>query len=139
MLESPYPTIISGPPRASRILTPRDLQQHHGRERHVVAGGGALLLQMGQGDCFTLINDEGGQQAEVVAARLNGQIDAALIGQTSNSDACGLKSLLRAGAMESGLAQLRSGLAVRGIDLAKARATVIFDASTVAKTSINLL
>ncbi len=55
MLESPYPTVLSGPPRASRILLPRDMQQHHGHERHEVAGGGALLLQMGQGDRFTLM------------------------------------------------------------------------------------
>ena len=90
-LGTTYPSILSGPPKASRILLPRDMQQHHGKERHVVPGGGALLLQMGLGDRFTLINDEGGQKTEVVAARLNGQIDAALIGQTANSDAGGLK------------------------------------------------
>ena len=137
MFESPYPTFISGPPRASRIVTPRNLQQHHGHERHVVAGGGALLLHMGQGDRFTLINDEGGQQAEIVAARLNGQIDAALIGQTSNCDAGGLKALLSAGAMEQSLARLRSGLAARAIDLSKAGATAIFDAATLPKASIS--
>ena len=136
MLESPYPTVNAGPPRASRIVVPRDLLQHHGSERHVVTGGGALLLQMGQGDRFTLINDEGGQQVEIVAARLNGQIDAALIGQISNSDAAGLKALLSAGGIESGLARLRSGLALRGIDLSKAGATAIFDPATAAKTAI---
>ncbi len=137
MLESPYPTVISGPPRASRIMLPRDMLQHHGRERHVVAGGGALLLQMGQGDCFTLVNDEGGQQAEVIAAGLNGQIDSALIGQTSNSDASGLKALMSAGTTDPGLARLRSGLALRSIDLAKAGATAVFDAATVAKSSVS--
>ena len=137
MLKISYPIITSGPPRASRIVMPRDLQQLHSRERHVVAGGCALLLQMGQGDSFTLVNDEGGQHAEIIAARLNGQIDAALIGQTSNSDAGGLKSLLSAGAMEPSLARLRSGLAVRGIDLSKAGATAIFRCATAAKTSVN--
>jgi aminomethyltransferase len=92
---------------------------------------------MGQGDRFTLINDEGGQQAEIIAARLNGQIDAALIGQTSNSDARGLKALLGEGAKEPTLARLRSGLAARGVDLSKAGASSMFDASTMARTSIN--
>jgi aminomethyltransferase len=103
----------------------------------VVAGGGGILLQMGQGDQFTLINDEGGQIAEIIAARLNGQIDAALIGQTSNSDASGLKSLLSASGMENGLARLRIGLALRGIELAKAGATAIFDNTTAAKAAVN--
>jgi aminomethyltransferase len=137
MLESSYLAIISGPPRASRILLPQNVQQHHGRERHVVAGGGAILLQVGQGDQFTLINDEGGQQAEIIAARLDGKIDAALIGQKSNSDARGLKALLSAGAMEPSLARLRSGLALRDIDLANAGATELFGLETAAKASIN--
>jgi aminomethyltransferase len=136
MIETSYPTVIAGPPRASRILLPRDMQHHHGRERHVVAGGGALLLQMGQGDHFTLINDEGGQKAEVVAARLDGQIDAALIGQSANSNATGLKALLSTENLETGLARLRKGLAVRSIDLSKAGAAAFFDATTVAKSSV---
>jgi aminomethyltransferase len=137
MLESSYPSIISGPPRASSILLPRDMQVHHGHERHVVAGGGALLLQMGQGDRFTLINDEGGQHAEIIAARSTGQIDAALVCHKSNSDASGLKAMLRAGLIEPSLARLRSGLVVRSIDLAKAGAIQFFDAATAAKTSVN--
>jgi aminomethyltransferase len=136
MIETTYPTVIAGPPRASRILLPRDMQQHHGKERHVVAGGGALLLQMGQGDHFTLINDEGGQKAEVIAVRLDGQIDAALIGQSANSDATGLKALLSAENLETGLARLRKGLAVRSIDLSKAGATAFFDVATQAKASV---
>jgi aminomethyltransferase len=39
--------------------------------------------------------------------------------------------------MEPGLARLRSGLAVRGIDLSKAGATTFFDAATVAKSSVS--
>jgi aminomethyltransferase len=137
MLESPYPSVISGPPRASRIIVPRDLQRHHGGERHVVAGGGALLVPMGQGDHFTLLNDEGGQHAEIVAARLNGQIDAALIGQSANSDASGLKALLGDSAVDPSLARLRSGLSVRGIDLSKAGAIAFFDETTAAKTAVS--
>jgi aminomethyltransferase len=39
--------------------------------------------------------------------------------------------------MEPGLARLRSGFAVRGIDLSKAGATTFFDAATVAKSSVS--
>ena len=68
MLDTLYPSVIPGPPRPSRILTPRDLERHHGRERHVIPGGGALMLRLGVGDRLTLVNDEGGQMAELVAA-----------------------------------------------------------------------
>ncbi len=137
MLDSTYPTIVTGPPRASRILLPRDLQQHHARERHVVGGGSALMLQMEQGDSFTLINDEGGQRAELVAVHLNGRFDAGIIGLTSNSDASGLKGMLSAGVVDTSLARLRGGLALRGIDLAKASAVACFDASSAAKASFS--
>ena len=70
MLDTPYPSVHPGPPRPSRILTPRDLERHHGRERHVIPGGGALMLRLGVGDRLTLVNDEGGQMAELVAAAM---------------------------------------------------------------------
>jgi len=69
MLDTPYPSIIPGPPRPSRILTPRDLERHHGRERHLIPGGGALMLRLGAGDRLTVVNDEGGQIAELSPQR----------------------------------------------------------------------
>ena len=62
------PAFRPGPPRPSRILTPRGFSRQHGQERHVVPGGGAVLLKVMAGDQFVLLNDEGGQPCEVVAA-----------------------------------------------------------------------
>ncbi len=131
MLDTPYPSVIPGPPRPSRILTPRDLERHHGRERHVVPGGGALMLRLGVGDRLTVVNDEGGQIAELIAATQDGRIDAALLGQAPNSGAEGLKAMLALGdAAGEGLARLRRGIAAKGIDLARAGAIRLFAPDT---------
>ena len=136
MLDTPYPTVIPGPPRPSRILSPRDMAGHHGRERQTIPGGGAWLLQLGQGDQITLVNDEGGQAVELIAARPDGRIDAAVLGHTANSDAGGLKAMLALGdSAGPGLSRLRLGLARRGIDLAKAGAIRLFGSSTPARST----
>ncbi len=131
MLDRAYPSVIPGPPRPSRILTPRDLQRHRGLERQTVPGGGAWLLQMGQGDLITIINDEGGQPVELVATGSDGRVNAAHLGYAPNSDAGGLKAMLALGDKAGpGLSRLRLGLASRGIDLANAGAVRLFDAAT---------
>ena len=131
MLDTPYPSVIPGPPRPSRILTPRDLERHHGRERHVIPGGGALMLRLGAGDRLTVVNDEGGQIAELVATTTEGRIDAAILGQAANSGAEGLKAMLALGdAAGEGLARLRRGIAGKGIDLARAGAVRFFAPDT---------
>ena len=131
MLDSLYPTVLPGPPRPSRILTPRDLERHHGRERHVVPGAGAVMLRMSAGDHLALVNDEGGQVVELIAAAADGRIDAALLGQAANSGAEGLKAMLAAGVDDS-LARLRRGIAAKGIDLARAGAVRVFAPDTAA-------
>ncbi|MBL9056003.1 MAG: aminomethyltransferase family protein [Rhodobacteraceae bacterium] len=128
MLDTPYPQIIPGPPRPSRILTPQALQRHPGRERHVVPGAGAVMLRLGQGDRLTLINDEGGQPAELIAVAPDGRIDAAVLGLAPNGQAEGLKALLAGGG--SGMAALRRGIAARGIDLASAGSVRLFAPDT---------
>jgi aminomethyltransferase len=131
MLDNPYPSVIPGPPRPSTILTPRNLRRHNGLERQTVPGGGAWLLQVEQGDRITLINDEGGQPVEMIAAGRDGRMDAALLGHSPNSDAGGLKAMLALGDRAGeGLSRLRLGLSLRGIDLAKAGAIRLFDPAT---------
>lgn len=135
MLDSPYPKVLPGPPRPSRILTPRDLQRHPGHERFTVPGAGAILLRLHPGDRLTLQNDEGGQPVELVAAAENGRIDAAILGQVPNSDAAGLKSLLAATG-DASLRRLALGLKARGIDLAQAGAVRLFGPETPARTRV---
>lgn len=132
MLDSRYPSVRPGPPRPSRILTPANVLPHAGRERYEVPGEGAYLIPIGTGDRITILNAEGGQICELVAADERGQIDAGIIGATPNSDARGLKALLSGNG--SGMGGLRLGIERRGIDLAKAGAVALFGAETPAGT-----
>ncbi|MEQ1944626.1 hypothetical protein ABMA32_19595, partial [Mesorhizobium sp. VNQ89] len=59
-----YPTVVSGPPRASAIVRPGRFSLPAGVERYVVPGGGALLVEVGAGDRVTVLNAEGGQACE---------------------------------------------------------------------------
>jgi aminomethyltransferase len=131
------PGFRPGPPRPSRILTPRGFSRHQGQERHVVAGGGAILLQVMVGDRLVLVNDEGGQPVEVVAALPDGRIDPRLLGQAGGSAAEGLKAMLASG--EPSLARLRAGLAQRGIDLAQAGGIRLFAPDTPAGAQAELV
>ncbi len=131
-----YPTVHPGPPRPSRILTPKGYARQSGVERHVVQGGGALVLSIGQGDVLRITNDEGAQVCELVAAGLDGRIDAGVLGVAANSTAEGLKAMLALGELAgAGLGRLRQGLTRRNIDLAKAGAVRLFDMTTPARTS----
>lgn len=137
MLDLSYPTVISGPPRPSRILTPKGYSRHHGQERHVVPGGGSVLVQIMPGDRLALVNDEGGQPAEVVAATKDGRIDAGLLGQAANSSAGELKAMLSHG--DPSLTRLRQGLVQRGIDLGKAGGLRIFAPDTPAGARVEMV
>jgi aminomethyltransferase len=101
-----------------------------------VPGGGAVLVQVMTGDRLVLVNDEGGQSVELVAAARDGRIDAAILGQAANSRAEGLKAMLALG--DSGLSRLRGWLGARGIDLAKAGALRLFGAETPAGSRVEL-
>jgi len=139
MLDQPYAAVIAGPPRPSRILTPQGFSRHLGQERHVIAGGGATLVQVMTGDRLSLINDEGGQPAELIAATKAGRTDAAILGHASNSMAEGLKAMLALGdAAGEGLARLRRGLTQRHIDLANVSALRLFGPDTAPGTRAEL-
>ena len=132
MLDSPYPSVRPGPPHASRIVIPRDMQRKSGVERYEVPGGGALLVEIDAGDEVTVTNAEGGQAAEVLAADRTGVIDPLILGVAGDCEGEGLKALIIAGGQ--GMAKLRAGILRRGIDLARAKALRLFGPETAAKT-----
>ena len=136
MLDAKYPVVKSGPPKPSAILQPKVFSLPAGTERYVVEGQGAILVPVETGDRITVINTEGGQPCEIVAANAKGGIDAGLLGETSNSDAAGLKALLTGS--DQSLRGLRMGLDARKIDLAKAGAIRFFDKTTPAGTEVTL-
>ena len=124
MLDS-YPRVPPGPPRPSQILTPEPLGVRSGLERFQVPGGGAWLIALGAGDRVTVVNLEGGQRAELLAADDLGRIDPQILGVGGNSDASGLKALLADG-RAPGLAGLRLGIEKRGINLGNAQGVACF-------------
>ncbi len=139
MLDPIYSAVVPGPPRPSRILTPLGFARHQGQERLVVPGGEAILVQVLTGDRVTIVNDEGGQPAEIIAAASDGRIDSAIVGQAPNSTAEGLKAMLARGDLAGvGLSRLRRGLTSRHIDLAKAGGVQVFGADTSRGTRADL-
>ena len=139
MLDNPFAAFKPGPPRPSRILTPQGFSRHLGQERHIIPGGGAAIVQLMAGDRLTLINDEGGQPAELIAATKDGRTDAAILGQMANSTAEGLQAMLAQGNLAgAGLSRLRKGLAMRNINLASAGALRLFGQDTAPGTRVDL-
>ena len=95
-----------------------------GEERYTVPGGGAIAIAIHAGDRVRVVDVEGMQRCEVVAADAAGAIDTAILGARGDGDASGLKQILSADS-ESARA-VRFGLERRGIDLAAARAVKLF-------------
>ena len=132
MSQSPYPAIITGPPRPSAILRPGQITLPAGMERYHVQGNGALLIEVETGDTVTVRNLEGGQPCELLAWDQAGASDAGVLNEKSNSNGAGLKALLSDG--DDSLAALRRGLERRQLQLDKAQAVRVFGGTTPAGT-----
>ena len=127
-----YPNVQKGPPKPSTILRPQAFSLPAGTERYVVAGNGAVLIPVAAGDLLTVINDEGGQVCEIVAADAKGSIDSGVLGVAGQGPANGLMALLLSA--DQSLRGLRMGIEARGIDLVAGAAMRVFEASTPANT-----
>lgn len=131
MLSLPYDRLLRpGPPQATRPRRAAGYNLAPAQERYSVPGAGALLVQIAAGDRIEVVNDEGGQRAELLAAHQDGRPDAGILGAAADGPADGLRALLASG--QPGLARLRKGLAARGIDVAQARAIGLFGAHSAA-------
>ena len=128
MLADTYPKVQPGPPKPSKIIMPQQFSLPQGTERYVVEGAGAILVPVYTGDHITIINDEGGQVCEVIAADAKGKTDTGIVGETANATAEGLRDLLISD--DQSLRGLRIGLDVRKIDLASAKAVRFFNSET---------
>ncbi len=136
MLDDLYPKVQPGPPRPSEIIQPRVFSLPPGTERYVVEGSGAVLIPIEAGDQLTVINDEGGQLAEILAADAKGSIDLGILGTKANAQAAGLRGLLSSDTQS--LRGFRMGLEARKIDIAQAEALHLFDPDTRAKAEETL-
>jgi aminomethyltransferase len=117
-------SVRPGPPRPSAILRPGVRSLAPGEERYTVPGGGAIAVPIHAGDRLRLVDVEGMQACELVAADATGAIDPAILGARGSSDASGLKQILSG--MSESARSLRAGLERRGIDFARARAVTLF-------------
>ncbi|MEP6266756.1 MAG: DUF1989 domain-containing protein [Paracoccaceae bacterium] len=132
MLDDIYAKVKAGPPKPSKIYRPGQFALPPGTERYVVEGLGAVLIPVYAGDQVTVINDEGAQVCEIVAAGKGGKVDAAILNAPANAQADGLRQLLASD--DQSLRGLRMGLESRGINLADAPALQVFSADTAAKS-----
>ena len=95
-----------------------------GEERYTVRGGGAIAVSIHDGDHVRVVDVEGMQRCEIVAADAAGVVDPAILGARGDSDASGLKQILSTDS--ENVRSVRSGLERRGADLANARAVTLF-------------
>ena len=136
MLDDLYAKVQPGPPRPSKVYLPNQLTLPPGTERYGMEGMGAILIPVYAGDRVTVINDEGAQICEIVAAGKGGKIDPGILSAPANAQADGLRSLLTSN--NQSLRGLRMGLEARGIDLSDAVALRLFDTDTRAKAEETL-
>lgn len=136
MLDDIYAKVRPGPPRPSKIFLPSQFSLPPGTERYVVEGMGAVLIPIYAGDQITVINDEGAQTCELVAAGKGGKIDPSILNAPANASADGLRALLTGS--DQSLRGLRMGLEARGIDLTDAAVLRLFDTDTRAKAEETL-
>lgn len=127
-MASVFAPVRSGPPRPSQSLLPAAFLQPEGTERYVVAGAGAVLIPIYAGDTIQVVNDEGGQPCEIIAADGKGQIDPQIIGAEGRGTARGLQALVTGA--DPSLRGFRMGLEARGIDLRTSGAACLFEATT---------
>jgi aminomethyltransferase len=117
-------TITPGPPRPSVILQPGLRVLAPGEERYTVPGGGVIAVPVHAGDRVRIVDVEGMQACEIVAADAAGAIDPGILGARGDGDAGGIKRILSGGDESARL--VRAGLERRGIDLAEALAISLF-------------
>src|SRR5262245_60684838 len=117
-------SVRPGPPKPSAILRPGMHSLAPGEERYTVPGGGVIAVPIHSGDRLRLVDVEGMQACELVAADPAGVIDPAILGARGSGDASGLKQILSG--MSESARSVRAGLERRGIDFAHARAVTLF-------------
>ena len=115
------------PPAASRILRPGIRQLPIGVQRHVVKGGGSLVVQAFAGDQIKLTDVEGGQICEILFSDLSGNFDATALGVNANGTGEGLKAILASGFGDA--QKSRAALQSRGINIAQASSINLFSSA----------
>jgi aminomethyltransferase len=128
MLLPPDTLFRPGPPQPTRPRRAAAYGLGSQQERHLVPGGGVLAVAIAVGDRLEVVNDEGGQRCEILAAHPDGRVDCGLLGWRGDTPAEGLRDLLASD--QPSLRRLRKTLAGRNIDLTGAVAIGLFGAQS---------
>ena len=94
------------------------------RERYRVPACGVIVVELYPDDVLVVQDPEGGQHAEVVPFSPEGKGDPGILGINKSQPADGLRQILSGDSESAG--HVRSGLERKGIDLASAKAAVLF-------------
>ncbi|HWA48389.1 MAG TPA: DUF1989 domain-containing protein, partial [Dongiaceae bacterium] len=103
-----------------------------GVERYTVRGGGAAVIAIAPGDRISVIDVEGRQPCEIVAADATGRIDPGLIGGKACGVADGLRDILAGGSEDA--RKVLAGLRRRGLDVGQGQAIRLFGGDSAAGT-----
>jgi aminomethyltransferase len=95
-----------------------------GTERYTVRGGGAAVIAVAAGDRISVIDVEGRQPCEIVAADAGGRVDPGLIGGKACGVADGLREILASQSEDA--RKVVAGLRRRGLDLGQGQAVRLF-------------
>ena len=115
-------------PPASQIYRPGVNVLAPGVERYRVAGCGSLVLTIEAGDQIRISDVEGQQPGELMFVGANGQFDTSALGSNPSGTGEGLKAMLQES--DEGAILTKRALARRNIDIAKACAIHLFDATS---------
>ena len=118
------PNFAVSSPHPSLILRPGIRSLPLGHQRHVVRGGGSLVVPVAAGDKLILRDIEGGQPCELAFCGSDGRFDAGALGATADAAGDGLRHAL--GDKNDGAERSRAALKRRNIDLAAARSIGVF-------------
>jgi aminomethyltransferase len=95
-----------------------------GVERHLVNGGGTVVLALKQADQLTVCDREGLQICELIVFGMDGSCDGHALNVTATGDASGLKAILGRGGVAS--ERLASSLRRHGARLSELRSIDVF-------------
>ncbi len=99
-----------------------------GVERYVVNGGGITGIQIFPEDEIEIINNEGNQICEISVFNKDGKSETGILNLKENKDTSELKKILLSEDENSKIAAYQ--LKKRNLDIAKAKASVVFDEDT---------
>ena len=118
----------------SGILEPGLWQLDPSRERYRVPACGVIVVELYPDDVLVVQDPEGGQHAEVVPFSPEGKGDPGILGINKSQPADGLRQILSGDSESAG--RVRSGLERKGIDLASAKAAVLFAPDSLAREEL---